>query len=181
MPSLARVTILCVLGWAVTSGFELALLRRVPTSALGSASFCRLKLEEEASCDSITETEDPEAAEEADEADDAMNEGKKSLCPDLIFILNRDKNITAVRNNRIERNVAYRTRLPREFLLTVAFLSELETISPSFAVLEASTTSLVLPGDGGLKGAGPDEEPTCSHVFGGGLAAIHKFIYNMKM
>lgn len=63
--------------------------------------------------------------------------------------------------------------LPSAFLLTVAFLSELETISPGFAVPEASTTSLVLPDDGGLKGAGPGEEPARSHGFGGGLAATH--------
>lgn len=29
--------------------------------------------------------------------------------------------------------------------------------------------SLVVPPDGGLKGAGPDEVPTRSHGFGGGL------------
>lgn len=61
--------------------------------------------------------------------------------------------------------------LPRAFLLVVAFLSEVETISPGFAVPEASTTALVLPADGGLKGAGPDEEPTRSHGFGGGPLA----------
>lgn len=61
--------------------------------------------------------------------------------------------------------------LPRAFLLTVAVLSEAGTISPGFAVPEASTTSLVLPADGGLKGAGPEEEPACSQGFGGGLFA----------
>jgi len=64
------------------------------------------------------------------------------------------------------------TGLPRVFLLTAALLSELETISPGFAVPEASTTSLVLPADGGLKGAGPEEEPACSQGFGGGLFAV---------
>lgn len=43
------------------------------------------------------------------------------------------------------------------------------TISPGFAVPEASTTSLVLPGYEGLKGAGPDDDPTPSHGFGGGI------------
>lgn len=44
------------------------------------------------------------------------------------------------------------------------------TISPGLAVPEASTTSLVLPADGGLKGAGPEEAPLLSHGFGGGVA-----------
>ena len=49
-------------------------------------------------------------------------------------------------------------------------LADVETISPGFAVPEASTTSLVLPADGGLKGAGPDDEaPARSQGFGGGL------------
>lgn len=57
----------------------------------------------------------------------------------------------------------------------MAVLSELDTISPGFAVPEASTTSLVLPADGGLKGAGPDDPPARSQGFGGGLeAAITK-------
>ena len=59
--------------------------------------------------------------------------------------------------------------LPTAFWLVVAFW--LETISPGFAVPEASTTLLVQPADGGLKGAGPDEEPACSQGFGGGLFA----------
>lgn len=59
--------------------------------------------------------------------------------------------------------------LATAFLLTVALLSELETISPGFAVPEDSTTSLVLPADGGLKGVGPEAEPARSQGFGGGL------------
>lgn len=52
----------------------------------------------------------------------------------------------------------------------MALLADVETISPGFAVPEASTTSLVLPADGGLKGAGPDDEaPARSQGFGGGL------------
>lgn len=71
---------------------------------------------------------------------------------------------------------------PTEFLLTVAVLSVLETISPGFAVPEASTTSLVLPSDGGLNGAGPDEDPARSHGFGGGLLAEkHKFIHRKNI
>jgi hypothetical protein len=67
------------------------------------------------------------------------------------------------------------TGLLRAFRLIVALLLEVETISPGFAVPDASTTSLVLPGDGGLKGAGPDEAPARSQGFGGGLlAAEHK-------
>ena len=46
-----------------------------------------------------------------------------------------------------------------------------EPISPGFAVPEASTTSLVLPADEGLKGTGPDEVPARSQGFGGGLLA----------
>lgn len=43
------------------------------------------------------------------------------------------------------------------------------TISPGLAVPEASTTSLVLPADAGLNGAGPDDvDPARSHGFGGG-------------
>lgn len=63
--------------------------------------------------------------------------------------------------------------LPRVFLLIVALLSEVETISPGLAVPEASTTSLVLPGDGGLKGAVavPDDDAARSHGFGGGPLA----------
>lgn len=61
------------------------------------------------------------------------------------------------------------TGLPGAFLLAAVFLSVVETISPGFAVPEASTTSLVLPGEGGLKGVGPDEDPACSQGFGGGL------------
>lgn len=72
------------------------------------------------------------------------------------------------------------TGLAGTFLLIVAaFLSEVETISPGFAVPEASTTSLVRPADGGLKGAGPDEEPpACSHGFGGGLLAATQIYLN---
>jgi len=54
-------------------------------------------------------------------------------------------------------------------LLTAVFLLAVETISPGLAVPDASTTSLVLPAEGGLKGAGPEEEPACSQGFGGGL------------
>ena len=73
------------------------------------------------------------------------------------------------------------TGLPRGFVFTVAFLSVVETISPGFAVPEASTTSLVLPGEGGLKGVGPDEDPARSQGFGGGLlAAISKSIKSQK-
>lgn len=72
------------------------------------------------------------------------------------------------------------TGLARAFLLTVAFLSEVVTISPGFAVPEASTTSLVLPPDGGLKGAGPDEEPACSQGFGGGLFAATQIYLHYK-
>jgi hypothetical protein len=53
--------------------------------------------------------------------------------------------------------------------LEVTLFPVAETISPCFAVPEASTTSLVVPPDGGLKGAGPDEAPARSHGFGGGL------------
>lgn len=53
-----------------------------------------------------------------------------------------------------------------------AFPSTLETISPGFAVPDASTTSLVLPDDGGLKGAGPDELPVRSQGLGGGETPI---------
>lgn len=72
------------------------------------------------------------------------------------------------------------TGLPREFLLTAAVLSEPETISPGFAVPEASTTSLVLPADGGLNGTGPDEEPACSQGFGGGLFPATKICTQPK-
>lgn len=53
--------------------------------------------------------------------------------------------------------------------LEVTLFPVAETISPCFAVPEASTTSLVVPPDGGLKGAGPDEAPARSHGFGGRL------------
>jgi hypothetical protein len=66
------------------------------------------------------------------------------------------------------------TGLLRAFRLIVALLSEVETISPGFAVPDASTTSLVLPADGGLKGAGPDEVPARSQGFGGGLLAAKR-------
>lgn len=59
------------------------------------------------------------------------------------------------------------TDLPREFLLATVFLSAVETISPGLAVPEASTTSLVLPADGGLNGVAPDEAPACSQGLGG--------------
>lgn len=58
------------------------------------------------------------------------------------------------------------------FLLTVVFLSAAETTSPGLAVPDASTTSLVLPADGALKGAGPEEDPALSHGFGGGLLPV---------
>lgn len=61
------------------------------------------------------------------------------------------------------------TGLPREFLLIAVVASLVETISPGLAVPEASTTSLVLPGEGGLNGAPPDEDPARSQGFGGGL------------
>lgn len=51
-----------------------------------------------------------------------------------------------------------------------AVFALLETTSPGFAVPEASTMSLVLPEDGGLNGAGPEEEPARSQGFGGGVA-----------
>lgn len=60
------------------------------------------------------------------------------------------------------------TGLPRALLLLTAVFV-VDTISPGFAVPEASTTSLVLPCDGGLNGAGPDEDPALSQGFGGGL------------
>lgn len=49
------------------------------------------------------------------------------------------------------------------------FLSVAVTVSPGLAVPEASTTSLVVPPDGGLKGAGPEvpSAPARSHGFGG--------------
>lgn len=62
--------------------------------------------------------------------------------------------------------------LPRAFLLIVVFASAVLTISPGLAVPEASTTSLVLPEDGGLKGAGPEEDPARSQGFGGGLLPV---------
>lgn len=54
-------------------------------------------------------------------------------------------------------------------LLTAVFLLAVETISPGLAVPDASTTSLVLPEEGGLKGVGPEEDPARSQGFGGGL------------
>lgn len=60
------------------------------------------------------------------------------------------------------------TGLAIEFALTGTVLSVVETISPGLAVPEASTISLVLPDDGGLNGAGPDEPPALSHGLGGG-------------
>lgn len=56
-------------------------------------------------------------------------------------------------------------------MLAVTFLSAVGTISPGFAVPDASTTSLVLPEDGGLNGAGPDVVPASSHGFGGRVPA----------
>jgi len=55
------------------------------------------------------------------------------------------------------------------FTLEETFLSVAVTFSPGLAVPEASTTSLVLPPDGGLKGAGPDvpSAPERSQGFGG--------------
>lgn len=66
--------------------------------------------------------------------------------------------------------------LPRAFLLTVAELLEAETISPGFAVPEDSTTSLVLPVDGGLKGAVPDEDATFSHGLSGAATQNYKIV-----
>lgn len=60
------------------------------------------------------------------------------------------------------------TGLPTVFLLKFVFLSPVET-SLVCAVPEASTTSLVLPAEVGLKGAGPEEGPARSHGFLGGL------------
>lgn len=54
-------------------------------------------------------------------------------------------------------------------LLTVVFRLAVVTISPGLAVPDASTTSLVLPAEGGLNGAGPEEDPALSQGFGGGL------------
>lgn len=55
------------------------------------------------------------------------------------------------------------------FTLADMFLSVAAMVSPGLAVPEASTTSLVLPPDGGLKGDGPDvpSAPARSHGFGG--------------
>ena len=53
-------------------------------------------------------------------------------------------------------------------MFLVAAVLTFETTSPGFAVPEASTTSLVLPEDGGLKGTGPDDDPARSQGFGGG-------------
>lgn len=55
------------------------------------------------------------------------------------------------------------------FILVAVFLSAAGTSSPGVDVPDASTTSLVLPTEGGLKGVGPDEEPARSQGFGGGL------------
>lgn len=59
--------------------------------------------------------------------------------------------------------------LPIAFLLAAVVLASGVTISPGLAVPEASTISLVVPADGGLNGAGPDEDPDRSQGFGGGL------------
>ena len=62
------------------------------------------------------------------------------------------------------------TGLPKEFAVATVFPPVAGTISPGFVVPDASTTSLVLPGDGGLKGVGPDDDvPARSHGLGGGL------------
>ena len=61
------------------------------------------------------------------------------------------------------------------FTLEATLLSAAETTSPGFAVPEASTISLVLPPDGGLKGAGRDEVPARSHGLGGGLLPANTF------
>jgi hypothetical protein len=53
--------------------------------------------------------------------------------------------------------------------LEVTLFPVVETTSPGLAIPEASTTSLVLPPDGGLKGAGPDDVAALSHGFGRGL------------
>jgi hypothetical protein len=50
--------------------------------------------------------------------------------------------------------------------LEVTLFPVVETTSPGLAVPEASTTSLVLPPDGGLKGAGPDDVAAVSHGLG---------------
>lgn len=63
------------------------------------------------------------------------------------------------------------TGLLRAFLFTAVVRSAVVTISPGFAVPEASTTSLVFPADDGLKGAGPEVVPLRSQGLGGGLAA----------
>lgn len=59
------------------------------------------------------------------------------------------------------------------FTLEATLFPAAETTSPCFAVPEASTTSLVLPPEGGLKGTGPDEAAARSHGFGGGLPAAN--------
>jgi len=64
------------------------------------------------------------------------------------------------------------TGLVRAFLFTAVFLSAVETTSPGLPVPEASTISLVLPDDGGLKGVGPDEVTARSQGFAGGPPAI---------
>nr|GEY91748.1 hypothetical protein [Tanacetum cinerariifolium] len=45
---------------------------------------------------------------------------------------------------------------------------DVRNVSAGLAVPEASTTSLILPADADLKGAGPDDDPTNSHSFRGG-------------
>nr|GMD14009.1 hypothetical protein Iba_chr07bCG2260 [Ipomoea batatas] len=54
-----------------------------------------------------------------------------------------------------------------EVMRPTVFLSAAVTISPGLAVPDASTTSLVLPGEEGLKGAGPEDDPALSQGFGG--------------
>lgn len=68
------------------------------------------------------------------------------------------------------------TGLPREFAVATVFPPAAGTISPGLAVPDASTTSLVLPGDGGLKGVGPDDDgvPARSHGLGGRVLPVTK-------
>jgi hypothetical protein len=69
------------------------------------------------------------------------------------------------------------------FTLAETFLSVAVTFSPGLAVPEASTTSLVLPPDGGLKGAGPDvpSAPERSQGFGGEPAKCILHVNNIRI
>jgi hypothetical protein len=68
------------------------------------------------------------------------------------------------------------------FTLGAAFPSITVTFSLGLAVPEASTTSLVLPPDGGLKGAGPEvpSVPDRSQGFGGGPAKCTNKLINQN-